>query len=75
MPALQSVLFDITHQVTSGYSISLIRDPATGTSQFYLRVAWTSAFIDCVQSAFPLGIRLVLYTSASAIANHDVMLQ
>ena len=30
--------------VTSGYSISLIRDPAGGTSQLYLRVAWTSAF-------------------------------
>ena len=27
-----------------GYSISLIRDPARGTSQLYLRVAWTSAF-------------------------------
>ena len=30
--------------VTSGYSISLIKDPAGGTSQLYLRVAWTSAF-------------------------------
>ena len=30
--------------MTSGYSISLIRDPARGTSQLYLRVAWTSAF-------------------------------
>ena len=28
----------------SGYSILLIRDPARGTSQLYLRVAWTSAF-------------------------------
>ena len=27
----------------AGYSISLIRDPERGTSQFYLRVAWTSA--------------------------------
>ena len=27
-----------------GYSISLIRDPARGTSKLYLRVAWTSAF-------------------------------
>ena len=44
MPALHSVLFHFTHQVTSGYSISLIRDPARGTSQLYLRVAWTSAF-------------------------------
>ena len=43
--ALHSVLFHFTHQVTSGYSISLIiRDPARGTSQLYLRVAWTSAF-------------------------------
>ena len=33
-----------THQLTSGYSISLIRDPARETCQFYLRVAWTSAF-------------------------------
>ena len=30
--------------VVAGYSISLIRDPERGTSQFYLRVAWTSAF-------------------------------
>ena len=31
--------------MTSDYSISLIRDPARGTSQLiYLRVAWTSAF-------------------------------
>ena len=30
--------------MTSGYSISLIRDPARGASQLYLRVAWTSAF-------------------------------
>ena len=44
MPALHSVLFHFTHQMTSGYSISLIRDPARGTSQFYLRVAWTFAF-------------------------------
>ena len=43
-PVLYSVLFYFTLQVTSGYSISLIRDPARGTSQFYLRVAWTSAF-------------------------------
>jgi len=28
----------------SGYSITLIRDLAGGTSQFYLRVVWTSAF-------------------------------
>ena len=28
--------------MTSDYSISLIRDPARGTSQSYLRVAWTS---------------------------------
>jgi len=74
MPALHSVLFDFTHQVTSGYGISLITDPARGTSQFNLRVAWTSAFIDCVQSAFSFEICLVL-TSSSAIANHDVMLQ
>ena len=44
VPALHSVLFHFTHQVTSGYSISLIRDPARGTSQLYLLVAWTSAF-------------------------------
>ena len=30
--------------MTSGYSISFIRDPARGTSQLYLRVARTSAF-------------------------------
>ena len=30
--------------------------------------------LDCLQSAFPLKIRLVLI-SASAIANHDFMLQ
>ena len=43
--ALHSVLFHFTYQVTSGYSISLIiRDPARGTSQLYLRVAWTYAF-------------------------------
>ena len=28
----------------SGHSISLIRDPARGTSQLYLSVVWTSAF-------------------------------
>jgi len=44
VPALHSVLFHFTHQVTPGYSISLVRDPARGTSQFYLRVAWTSVF-------------------------------
>ena len=44
VPALDLVLFYFTHQMTSGYSISLIRDPARGTSQFYLCVpAWTSA--------------------------------
>ena len=31
-------------------------------------------YLDCLQSAFSLKIRLVLI-SASAIANHDVMLQ
>ena len=30
--------------MTSGYSISLIRDLARGTSQLHLRVAWTFAF-------------------------------
>ena len=44
VPALHWVLFYFTLQVTSDYSISLIRDPARGTSQSYLRVAWTSAF-------------------------------
>ena len=44
VPALHSVLFCFTHQVTSGYSMSLIRDPARGTSQFYLGVSWTSEF-------------------------------
>ena len=40
--ALHSVLFRFfTHQLTSGYSISLIRDPARETIQLYLRVAWT----------------------------------
>ena len=42
VPALHSVLLCFTHQVTSGYSISLIRDPGRGTSQCYLRVSWTS---------------------------------
>ena len=36
VPVLHSVLFHFTHQVTSGYSISLIRDPARGSHQFYL---------------------------------------
>ena len=31
VPALHSVLNHFTHQVTSGYSIVLIRDPARGT--------------------------------------------
>ena len=43
VPALHWVLFYFTLQVTSDYSISLIRDPARGTSQSYLRVGWTSA--------------------------------
>ena len=43
VPALHWVLFYFTLQVTSDYSISLNRDPARGTSQSYLRVAWTSA--------------------------------
>ena len=30
--------------MTPGFSIFLIRDPPRGTSQLYLRVAWTSAF-------------------------------
>ena len=35
--ALHSVLFHFfTHQLTSGYSISLIRDPARRPSQLYL---------------------------------------
>ena len=44
VPALYSVLFHFTHLVTSGYSISLTRGPARGTSQLYLHVTWTSAF-------------------------------
>ena len=36
--------------MTSGYSISLTRDPARGTSQLYLSVAWTSAFKQFFQS-------------------------
>ena len=44
VPALHWVLLYFTLQVTSDYSISLIRDPARGTSQSYLLVAWTSAF-------------------------------
>ena len=43
VPALHWVLFYFTLQVTSDYSVSLIRDPARGTSQSYLRVGWTSA--------------------------------
>ena len=43
VPALHWVLFYFTLQETSDYSISLIRDPARGSSQSYLRVAWTSA--------------------------------
>ena len=34
----------------SGHSISLIRDPARGTSQLYLSVVWTSAFKKFFQS-------------------------
>ena len=41
--SLHSVLFHFTYQETSGYSFLIIRDPARGTSQLYLRVAWTSA--------------------------------
>ena len=36
VPALHSVLFHFTHQVTFDYSISFIRDPARGTHQLYL---------------------------------------
>ena len=36
MPALHSVLFYFTLEVTFGYSISLIRDPARGTSQLHV---------------------------------------
>ena len=43
VPALHWVLLYFTLQVTSDYSISSIRDPARGTSQSYLLVAWTSA--------------------------------
>ena len=35
MPALHSVLFHFTHQVTSGYSSSLIRDPRSGSGDKY----------------------------------------
>ena len=42
--AQHSVLFYFTFYVMSSYSISLIRDPARGTTQLYLRVAWTYAF-------------------------------
>ena len=43
--ALHSVLFHFfPHQLTSGYSISLITDPARRPRQLYLRVEWTSAF-------------------------------
>ena len=35
--------------MTSGYNISLIRDPARGTSQLNLRVAWTDL---CIQTVF-----------------------
>ena len=45
--ALHSVLFYFTLKVTSGYSISLIRDPTRGTSQIYLHAAWTSTFKQC----------------------------
>ena len=44
MPALHLILFYFTLYVTFGYSISLIRDPARGSSQLYLHVAWTSTF-------------------------------
>ena len=58
--ALHSVLFHFTYQVTSGYSISLIiRDPARGTSQFYLRVAWTFAFKQFSYLVF-MGLRSLL---------------
>ena len=62
MQTLHSVLFNFTQQVTSGYSMSLIRDPARGTSQFYIRVAWTSA---CKQF-FPKSLLLAVRTSTVA---------
>ena len=59
--ALHSVLFHFTYQETSGYSISLIsyRDSARGTSQLYLRVAWTFAFKQFSYLVF-MGLRSLL---------------
>ena len=69
MPALHSVLFNFTHhQETSGYSMSLIRDPARGTSQFYIRVAWTTAF----KQFFPTSLLLAVRTSAVAAVSKKV---
>ena len=55
VPVLHSVLFHFTHQVTSGYSISLIRDPARGTRQFYLL-----HFFNCIQTVFPTELMFTI---------------
>ena len=68
MPAWHSVLFNFTHQVTSGYSMSLIRDPARGTSQFHIRVTWTSAF----KPFFPRSILLAVRKSTVAAVSTKV---
>ena len=53
-----------------GYSISLIRDPARGTSQLYLCVAWTSAFKQFFFLCFSgvlLQVKSVFFASARAM--------
>ena len=52
---MHSVLFHFTHQVTSGYSITLIRDPARGTRQFYLL-----PFLNCIQTVFPVELTFTI---------------
>ena len=54
-PALHSVLFHFTHQVTSGYSISLIGDPARGPCQFCLL-----HFFNCIQTVFPTELKFTI---------------
>ena len=73
-PALSFVLFH-TVQVTSGYIISLIRDPKRGTSQLYLRVAWTSAFKQFIPRSLcdrllGLGFFQWRMTSAPAVSKY-----
>ena len=74
VPVLHSVLFHFTHQVMSGYSIVLIRDPARGTSQVYLRVPWTllhsNSFFHTF-SSFPGPLNFPLFPSEGSQNRFD----